>query len=395
MKSIKNILLLYLFLIPSLLFCQDKDFQSFLLNSSITNKSGYSADLPIIKNPGNAVIIKVIIDEKPYNFLFDTGAMISLISKEAAGKTKYLDKITITDNLGYDQKHSTVKKNVLLNDIEFKDIGFAIMDFSYIEKNSCMKIDGIFGANAIKLCNWQIDPSINTLKLSDNLFSTALGAVPIELKYHAELLPLVAVTLNSNTFLTLLDTGDNGNISLNNESFKKANVTQPIIFSGEGIYKGTFNSMQKERIEATMLEKIFVGGQNVLDIRAIISNDKSALGNTFLRRYITTINTEERKLYLKSIEEIGNTADGSFDINFCRNDKDELVICFVWDNSPLKNGGVKFGDKIVELDGVKLDKLTDDQYCKIKTELNNLKTVTVKVFQGKEEKAYTLTRTER
>jgi predicted aspartyl protease len=393
MKYIKQIRLVLL-LIPSLLFSQDKDFQSFLLSSSIAGKPGYSTEIPMSEKTGNAVIIKVIIDGKPFDFLFDTGAMISLISKEAAGKAKYLEKITITDNLGHDQKHNTVKKNVLINDIEFKDIGFAIMDFSHINQNSCLQIDGIFGANAIKLCNWQIDPSTRRLKLSDVPFSNEITDTPIDLKYHAGLLPLVSTTLNNANFLMLLDTGDDGLISLNRESYKNTVPEQVKAISGEGVYKGTFNSLLKEKIEKVELKKIQIGTQQVANVQAIVSNDKSAIGYRFLQDYITTINTEVNKLYLKPItqKDIANT--GAFDINFCRNEQDELIICFIWDKSALKASGLNVGDKVVMFNGTRLEKLSDEQYCMIKEHIRALESITIKIRQGKQEKAYNLIKSE-
>lgn len=373
-------------------YSQDKDFQSFLLQSSIQNESGYVTDLPMIDNINNFIIINLKIDGKNLNFIYDTGSMLSAISKEAVGNTKYLKKISVTDGSGKDEKVNTVKKDIELNDILFKQIGFVVIDFEHINKYSCIQIDGILGANAILLCNWQINPSKGILKLSDAPFTLGSEPLEIDLKFYKNILPIVELNFGGDKFMTLLDTGYSETLSINKDFYSNSKkFKQLTTYSGNGIFTGTYKKLIEQEIKKVELDSIKIDTNIFTNVESYITDEKPLLGNGFLKDYITTINIENNKLYLETIT--GNQREKSdFDLSFTFNNKDELIIAIVWENSQLEKDGVKFGDKITEINGVKTDKVDEETYCRLKEELASLDKIEISILQNKVENKYSLFR---
>lgn len=394
MKVLKWISLVIYILITgnSVAYSQDKEFQSFLLDSRIENKSGYITELPIIDNINNFTIINVEINGKKLNFLFDTGSMISLISEKAVGDAKKLKKISLTDGSGKDEKVNTIKKDVKLNDILFREIGFAVIDFEHLNKYSCIQIDGILGANAIRLCNWQINPSNKILKLSDSPFTVDLGAFEIDLKFYNSLLPLIELTFGGENFLTLLDTGYSNTLSINKDFYSNsAKLKKLPSYSGTGIFSGTYKKLIEQEIKKVEIDSISINSHLFTNVESYITDEKPHLGYGFLKNYITTINIETEKLYLHSLKnQLEKNRD--FDLSFTFNNKKELIIAFVWEDSQLNNGGVKFGDKIIEINGNKIDKVDEETYCNLKDELKSLDKVEISILQNKVEHTYYLIR---
>lgn len=384
-----SFLISFLVISNSVLYSQDQEFQSFLLQSSIENNSGYKTDLPIIDNINNFIIIKIEIDGKNFNFLYDTGSMISLISKDAAGNSERFKKISLNDGSGKNEKAFTVKKDIALNNIIFKDIGFAIIDFEHLNKYSCIQIDGILGANAIRLCNWQINPYNKVLKLSDALFPVDSKDLEIELEYVNNLLPLLKINGDDYSFWTLLDTGYSNTLSINQDFYLNSKKLKLMPFtSGNGIFSGTYKRLKEQKIKKIVLDSVYINNNLFNNVESYITDEKPLLGYGFLKNYITTINIDEDKLFLKPL--VPHERKSSFDISFTINNKDELIIAFIWDNSQLKEGGAKFGDKIIEINGMITEKVNRNDYCKIKRELELLDEIQISILQNKKVHNYTL-----
>ncbi|MCP4054417.1 MAG: hypothetical protein GY739_15430 [Mesoflavibacter sp.] len=392
MSKLIYLIICFLIVGNSFVFSQDKDFQSFLLQSSIENEPGYISELPMIDNINNFIIINIQIDGKNLNFIFDTGSMLSAISKEAAGDTKHLKKISLTDGSGKDEKVNTVKKDIQLNDILFKQIGFAVIDFEHINKYSCIQIDGILGANAIRLCNWQINPSNQILKLSDVPFIFDSEALEIDLKFYNGLLPIIELNFGGDKFMTLLDTGYSDTLSINKNFYSNSKkFNQLTTYSGNGVFIGTYKKLIEQEIKKVELDSIQINAHLFTNVESYITDEKPLLGNGFLKDYKTTINIETNKLYLDSLKK-EHVKNKDFGLSFTFNDKKEMIIAFVWENSQLNKHGVKFGDRITQINGVKTDKVDEETYCRIKEELQSLDNVVISILQNKVEHTYSLIR---
>lgn len=110
-----------------------------------------------ITNPERPIItVKGTINGKgPFNFIFDTGASMTVIEKQTAEKLGLLDKtLGKRDALGAGGALvSTIHivESIKVDDVEAKDIKVGVMDLSSVSKCGCIgDFGGIIGYNFVK-----------------------------------------------------------------------------------------------------------------------------------------------------------------------------------------------------------------------------------------------------
>ncbi len=354
-----------------------------------------SASFPIKQNINDWVIIEATIDGKSYDFLFDTGTMLSLISSEIIGKEKGLGKISVTDGYGKEKKQKAIKKDIQIGGVIFKDIGFAVVDFEEINKNLCDKIDGIIGANMIRLGNWKIDPPKKTLSLSNIPFIPKSDSFSIKMEYYAELLPLIEMTFNQKDFWVLLDTGYTNYMQINDAFYDETTKLKLLPkISGRGTTIGTLRGVMTGKMQIVNIDSIYVGKSLFQKIPAVISPGKPALGMNFFNDYIVLLNFEEKNLYLEPIHKPTFKNPKVFEVSFCLDEKkNQLTICYIWDNSKLDKEGVEVGDKIIEINGKNMEKISANDWCEIKENIENKEQINVLIQKGENQIQYSLQKT--
>ncbi|MCT4622962.1 MAG: retroviral-like aspartic protease family protein, partial [Schleiferiaceae bacterium] len=167
------------------------------------------------------IILPVEIEGKQYRFLFDTGAPM-VISKELREQLelKAAAKSGVTDSQGKTERLDYVwLKEVKLAGIEFKKTGAIVADLRKAPEIACMDIDGILGANLMKLAHWKIDSKNNAMYFAsrkDQLEIPDSEPLVLPFKMKRTYTPVVdlvvddSVEVNNATF----DTGFAGYLSL-------------------------------------------------------------------------------------------------------------------------------------------------------------------------------------
>lgn len=89
----------------------------------------------------NKIIVKVVIEKKAYNFVFDTGAMslidTSIVNLKKDRKTNITLEINdANNNIG--NLGAIQIQNVKLGKVNFKRGYFGVVDLSYINQQSCI-----------------------------------------------------------------------------------------------------------------------------------------------------------------------------------------------------------------------------------------------------------------
>jgi predicted aspartyl protease len=110
-----------------------------------------------VANPERPIItVKGTINGKgPFNFIFDTGASITIIEKQTAEELGLYNKASATrEALG---AGGTVTSSILdvesikIDSVEAKDIRVGVMDLSNVAKCGCLgELGGIIGYNFMK-----------------------------------------------------------------------------------------------------------------------------------------------------------------------------------------------------------------------------------------------------
>lgn len=110
-----------------------------------------------IDNPERPIItVKGTINGKgPFNFIFDTGASLTIIEKQAAEKLGFSSDASATrEAVGAGGAVVASLLNVgstKIDDVEAKDIQAAVVDLSNVAKCGCIaRLAGIIGYNFLK-----------------------------------------------------------------------------------------------------------------------------------------------------------------------------------------------------------------------------------------------------
>src|ERR1051326_5573627 len=119
------------------------------------------------------IFIKVMIEGKEYNFIFDSGAT-NAVSLELAEKLKLKPKAH-QKAVDFEGKSGMINfailKNISIGKINFENTGCAIIDLTKVTELKCLGADGLIGANLMKDAVWQIDYKKHTLTFADNVDS--------------------------------------------------------------------------------------------------------------------------------------------------------------------------------------------------------------------------------
>jgi len=101
------------------------------------------------------IIVKAIVNGKgPYNFAVDTGASVTVLSKQTAEKLGILGNPSISKE-GYGccgpvNMYVTTIESVQVGNVEVRNIPVALMDLSAISKCVEAPLDGIIGHSFMK-----------------------------------------------------------------------------------------------------------------------------------------------------------------------------------------------------------------------------------------------------
>ncbi len=196
------------------------------------------------KKRDNLLTIDITLkNKKNYKFLFDTGAMVSLLDEKIAKEIKAKRRfVLLADSI---PPQNLVYKSLKLPLIQKKNIGyrshikFSLNKQNYNRKSSFFwskkntffettNISGILGWNFIKKYNWVIDVKENKIKISHSkniTVSTDSVALSSEIK-EIEGLPYIDLLVNhTNRFNILLDTGASDFLSIPTNIFNKKEKT--------------------------------------------------------------------------------------------------------------------------------------------------------------------------
>ncbi len=110
-----------------------------------------------ITNPERPIItVKGTINGKgPFNFIFDTGASMTVIEKQTAEKLGLSGKAQATRNAlgagGALVATTLTVESIKVDDVEAKDIQVGVLDLSNVSKCGCIgELGGIIGYNFVK-----------------------------------------------------------------------------------------------------------------------------------------------------------------------------------------------------------------------------------------------------
>jgi predicted aspartyl protease len=365
--NIKSVLLLLL-LFTITTNCNSQKILRLAKKGYVTQSDYYSA-IPF-QYENKHIFIDVEINGEIYYFLFDSGADFSVIDPSFIKNLDYkkVAKVGARGSSIKAQKAELVELSAIrISNVEFKSIGAALMDLSFINNDypcSPRPIVGVIGANILRKSNWQIDFANKKIVFSDNLNNLNLSSKVIELKIIPKSWgsPFANLNINGVKKTFRLDTGSSGSITTGTEFRKELNKTN------KNVNYTSITRSDKQKIKFTnyyaQIEQISFGEFKLNDQLISLENGVSSLiGNEFLENYRITFDWKNNKLLLDSINKVIEQSFVDYEIllkpNFSNN---RIEISGIY-NLELSSKDYEIGTLIVTIDEIDVSKFSQDELC--------------------------------
>ena len=266
----------------------------------------------------NVIIVNTKINdrEKKYNFIFDTGAKMTLISKELVNELdlntidlphSFMEKTSgLNDSMAVVPTFSTLKQ-IELGNLPFVDMGVMLLDFSKMGQLNDFAKDGFIGHNLLNKGIWQINYRDTIITITDNIEKLKYINEAFKVNFTVKDVPHISVTINDSVYIDLIfDTGYNGGVKIiSNKLLNGIDTTD------RKEYQSLTASGKTNEHAYLFNAKSFRLGQKILNNTPIevlaykksqqMKENSGKIGNAFLKNYIITLDYNNNVIYFCSL----------------------------------------------------------------------------------------------
>jgi hypothetical protein len=344
----------------------------------------FDVNLPFERD-GNLLILNLEIEGESFRFLFDTGAPMvvdkSLRQKFAMQK---LSRKKVGDSQGGSQHLDYVLMPTFgLGPLSATGIVAIEADLKSTPGIYCLNIDGIIGANFMRLGFWEINLPDSLVRFTNDFSRIVIdsNASVVPFKIQTSGTPIVSATINDTLipYITF-DTGSNGILGLPskrvNVLFKDSLSVQSIGYHSAGLFGSKLDTTYSRPVS-------FALGKDTLAALAIDLEDPgsmSLLGMRYLKNYRVVLNWENQKIYLHRKETSQAISQKRFGLSPFL--KDSTMIIGVVAPALLtlqKANKIGLGDTILQINKLDVSYATRDIYCQVSSNLSANDTLTISI----------------
>ncbi|WP_410881234.1 PDZ domain-containing protein [Myroides sp. DW712] len=325
------------------------------------------------------IYVTVEIEGKEYIFLVDTGAP-STIRKNLDVDFVFLKKESIMDAMQNTQEVDYVTlPSIKIGNLTFDNFVFMQEDLTVFED---LGIDGIIGGNITARGAWDFDLQKNSITVSNTLDQAWLKEAnfsAFKMKKTDIGTPLLSLTYFDRIKEKgiFFDTGYSGLFYLSASMFDKVKPYVSDYITGEGILsKNAFGNSVGET--ALLPLKMKLGQQHIpIFFSDVEEDEESNLGVEWLSHY--------RVIIYKNTFYFSNEGQRGFETKFVGKgiktavENGELLVTFVWHNSPAHKQGIQLGDKIQAVNGQQVADLTLNEQLELKKTMETSPEITVEI----------------
>lgn len=323
------------------------------------------------KEENGRIILPVEIQNKVYDFLFDTGA-IAVIDNEVLQnlKTQKVTSQKVKDYVGTKSKLNYHKlEQISVQNINFRSAGVVGADFGILKTKGCTAVAGIIGANWMKKALWQIDFQQQKLRFASSLDSLQIPENSDTISFIPSLQGTPAfkfLTSNGVQKDMILDTGSSGNLSMPANGFSKAECNAALL-KCFGLTYGIFGSS----LDSTFFIQFptaSIGHTLKLKNPVIVlesSTSKGVMGTAFMQNYLLTIDWQRQIIIFSPIStpEKKKVNNYGFGIDLV---DDKLMVSSVYKNALDQEKGLEYNDQILMINQRDLSHPTQSDYCDLR-----------------------------
>ncbi|MFC3157430.1 Aspartyl protease [Chryseobacterium arachidis] len=325
----------------------------------------------------NLPFVKVSINGKFYNFLFDSGAptVISHAIYNELNLSKKYKRSVSDSNDKVQQQIFTELPEMIVDEVIFKNIGAVVLDLNSAELG-CLKVDGIIGANQMAKLFWRVNYAENSLEATNDLslFDLKDYSTIIPFDPKPQKTPMVKTRLFDKDIDFTFDTGFSGRFEISDTKFD-AKKARKVIETFGTRSTGAFG-VAKPTTASIFKTDVLTLGNGIFRDEIISTSISDLLGNEFLKDFSFIFDWKNNKIYLKPIK-INPPKLESFGFTYRFIDR-KPVVAFVFQQQDFP---LKIGDSIISINEIMLDNLDDDSVChySINRIEKNLKAITIKI----------------
>ncbi len=348
--------------------CLSQRIVKFSEKGSVT-QANFTTSIPF-RYENKHIFIDVEINGVSYNFLFDSGADFNIVDLNHIENIdfKKVSKAKISGSSFKKQKIQLIEVSKLsISEIEFNNLGAAIMDLSFINNHypcSSKPVSGIIGANLLRKLNLQIDYKNQKIIFSDKIsnFDLPNELLQFEMVSKSWGSPLVNVNINGIDKRFIIDTGSSGKITTGKEFKESLDLTKDkinyISVTKEDKLKKEYTNLYAQ------VEHIYIGDLEL--INQIISLEKgvsSLIGNELFENFIITFDWKNNILFLEKINDPSTEQFFKFELSLKPNYiTNKIEISSIY-NKESSTKEYKIGTEILAINEINVSNLSKEELC--------------------------------
>lgn len=327
----------------------------------------------------NLIIVKVFIKEKPYNFVFDTGAPLCVVSEKLAKDLglKPQSKMSIGDSQGGEQKVNvyTIESLNIGNTVFTNEMCIA-SDFT---KMSTMgeNIDGILGLTLMKKAVWFVDNAQKMITLANDRNGLPTLEKALKLPFTSSgfnYKPRVMVQLDGISYPVGFDSGSNNGVTLNKKLVIAAQKNAPLTYTtfsvGNpriGLYgRGNTDTTFYLKTQKMQFGAVEINNEQFVSFR---KNAASIIGMKIIKNYNFIFDWNSKEILLSPIKEVPKDILNPWGFSFGF-EKDSMKITEIFDSSDAAKKGLMLGDIVLKINDTSYQNLSKkEQYDAVVSDL--------------------------
>jgi len=268
-------------------------------------------------------------------------------------------------------------EELTIGGITFEETACGIGDFNQSLELGCIGLDGMIGANLMRLAVWEIDFRNQIIIITNTKESLSLGSKTKKIPFYTDSVhkPYCTMKINNTEEKNVtIDLGSTGAFNLSHNNYEKIQKELPknkkafeYGYSGSGYYgyakKDTTYYLQVDGLSM---------GEVELD-KPILKFSKSVIpniGTAFFKNYNLVMNWEDKEILLSPHTDYDNQKfiHIGFELNY---QDDALKIAALIKDSDAEKSGMQLGDKIIQINGIDYSNISIADYCDLIKQIIN------------------------
>jgi hypothetical protein len=320
------------------------------------------------------VVESKLSDGKTYRFIIDTGSTATLVSPDLAKKFAMKErhgaprrKVHVRSASGGEVDLEAVTLRQLnLGEAKFERVPALIFDFTDLSGHLGVPIDGIVGFPVFR--NTLLTMDYPGRKLVIESYPDFTQPTPPPLPHSSTIAfnnedgtPLIPIQMGNESFVVLIDSGNDGSLSLNPVGL------HPHFANGPRV--GTLiSSLQGDRRQLTgrLSQNVLIGSHTIERPIVDLTDQLSSIGGEFLRHFVVTFDQLHNQVTFISETDGPVTMEPrrSTGLSFARSAAYWRVLTVIPD-TPTAKLAIQAGDLCVRINGELVAQWDSDRYAEL------------------------------